>query len=153
LLVATDFSAASEAALRFTAVLAGRLNATVVLVHALETEHSPRHGGNKTGAASSHRVDRRLEKAVAAVQAEHYIAERIAEAGDPVEVILSLAKRVSADFIVMGTNGRRGLPRMALGSVAEAVVRRAGCPVLVVKSGIRPRLESQQGSKAACKES
>ena len=38
------------------------------------------------------------------------------------------------DLVVMGTHGRSGLTRLLMGSVAEMVVRRAGCPVLTVKS-------------------
>ncbi len=46
--------------------------------------------------------------------------------------ILAAADRVGADMIVMGTHGRTGLSRLVLGSVAEAVLRRAAVPVLVV---------------------
>jgi nucleotide-binding universal stress UspA family protein len=41
---------------------------------------------------------------------------------------------VNADLIVMGTHGRTGLPRLLMGSVAEKVLRKALCPVLVVKA-------------------
>jgi nucleotide-binding universal stress UspA family protein len=53
--------------------------------------------------------------------------------GDPTEAIVRLAKTECADFIVMGTHGRTGLSRIFLGSVAEAVVRRAPCPVLIAR--------------------
>ncbi len=44
-----------------------------------------------------------------------------------------MAKEISSDFIVMGTHGRTGLSRLLMGSVAEAVSRKAHCPVLTVK--------------------
>lgn len=47
--------------------------------------------------------------------------------------ITRLAVEVEADIIVVGTHGRRGMSRLVLGSVAESVVRRAECPVLVVR--------------------
>jgi nucleotide-binding universal stress UspA family protein len=47
--------------------------------------------------------------------------------------IVWLAAHVDADLIVLATHGRRGLKRLLLGSVAEKVVRLAGCPVLVVR--------------------
>jgi nucleotide-binding universal stress UspA family protein len=53
--------------------------------------------------------------------------------GDPAESIIQLAETEHADFIVMGTHGRRGLTRLLMGSVAEAVVRGATCPVITVK--------------------
>jgi nucleotide-binding universal stress UspA family protein len=48
--------------------------------------------------------------------------------------ILAYAEEVGADLVVMGTHGRRGLPRLVLGSTAEYVLRRAACPVLLVSS-------------------
>ncbi len=44
-----------------------------------------------------------------------------------------LAEEEQADLIVMGTHGRTGLTRLLMGSVAEAVVRRAPCPVLTLR--------------------
>jgi nucleotide-binding universal stress UspA family protein len=48
-------------------------------------------------------------------------------------VACALAQEVKADLIVMGTHGRTGVGRLLLGSVAEAVLRRAPCPVLTLK--------------------
>lgn len=55
--------------------------------------------------------------------------------GHPAEQIVALATEIDADLIVLGTHGRSGLERVMLGSVAEAVTRRAPCGVFV----IRPR--------------
>lgn len=52
--------------------------------------------------------------------------------GNPVLRILSHAASLPADLIVMGTHGRSGFDRFALGSVAEKVLRKAGCPVVTV---------------------
>ena len=48
------------------------------------------------------------------------------------EAILAYTERVGADLLVVGTHGRTGLGRLLLGSVAEACVNRAPCPVLTV---------------------
>lgn len=53
--------------------------------------------------------------------------------GAPAFEIVDLANRLDADLIVVGTHGRHGLGRALLGSVAENVVRRAGCPVIVTR--------------------
>lgn len=53
--------------------------------------------------------------------------------GYPPDEIVWLAAHLEADVIVMATHGRRGLKRMLLGSVAEKVMRIAGCPVFVVR--------------------
>ncbi len=52
--------------------------------------------------------------------------------GSPFLGIVKLAEEEHADVIVMGTHGRTGLKHMLIGSVAEKVVRRSHCPVLVV---------------------
>jgi universal stress protein A len=52
--------------------------------------------------------------------------------GHPAAEIAKAAKEWPADVIVIGSHGRGGLTRLLLGSVAEAVMRHAGCPVLVV---------------------
>jgi nucleotide-binding universal stress UspA family protein len=59
----------------------------------------------------------------------------VLEEGDAVDEILGAAAELSADLIVMGTHGRRGFERWAIGSVAEAVLRKAPCPVLTVRVG------------------
>lgn len=53
--------------------------------------------------------------------------------GDPAEQIVAEAARIDADVIVLATHGRTGLKRLLLGSVAEKVVRLAGCPVFVLR--------------------
>lgn len=51
----------------------------------------------------------------------------------PSEEIAQLAADVEADLVIVGTHGRRGISHLVLGSVAEATVRLAPCPVLVVR--------------------
>jgi nucleotide-binding universal stress UspA family protein len=53
--------------------------------------------------------------------------------GDPAGEIVRLAADEDAEMIVLGTHGRSGLARVLMGSVAESVVRRALCPVLVYR--------------------
>lgn len=60
------------------------------------------------------------------------IDTRILE-GYPSACLLDVAKETGADLIVMGSHGRTGLKRLWLGSVAEAVVREAATPVLIVR--------------------
>lgn len=56
----------------------------------------------------------------------------------PVEIIVAHARAIRADAVVVGTHGRRGLDRLLLGSVAEAVVRRRPLPrALTVKPPLR----------------
>ncbi|AKQ66045.1 Universal stress protein family [Myxococcus hansupus] len=52
--------------------------------------------------------------------------------GEAASTILDVAEQDQCDLIIMGTHGRRGLPRLLLGSVAQKVVARASCPVLTI---------------------
>jgi universal stress protein A len=62
------------------------------------------------------------------IDIEHQLVE-----GDAATEILHVARETGCDLIVMGTQGRTGLQRVLMGSVAERIVRRASCPVLTVK--------------------
>jgi nucleotide-binding universal stress UspA family protein len=53
--------------------------------------------------------------------------------GSPPTETVKLARERTVDLIVMGTHGRSGLQHALLGSVAEKVIRKAPCPVLVVR--------------------
>ncbi len=59
--------------------------------------------------------------------------ETAIEIGSPSKTIVTYADRIDADTIVIGSHGRTGLSRVLLGSVAESVVRRAPCPVVIVR--------------------
>jgi universal stress protein A len=56
--------------------------------------------------------------------------------GDVIASILEAQAKHRPDLLVMATHGRRGLSRMFLGSVAEAVVRKATCPVLTIREEV-----------------
>ncbi len=62
--------------------------------------------------------------------------------GTPSTEIVQLAADLDADAIVVGTEGRTGVERFLLGSVAENVVHKAGCPVWVVREKIHEPQES-----------
>jgi nucleotide-binding universal stress UspA family protein len=68
--------------------------------------------------------------------------------GFPWQAILSFAEEKSADLIVMGTHGRRGLDRLTMGSVTERVLRKARCPVLAVRKPAHDFVEPD--SKTDC---
>ena len=53
--------------------------------------------------------------------------------GDPAGDVVRIADEEKCEMIVMGTHGRTGLTRLLMGSVAEQIVRRAPCPVLIYR--------------------
>ena len=66
--------------------------------------------------------------------AGHHEVDILVETGVAGEVIAETALKLSCDLIVMPSHGRKGLPRVFLGSVAERVLRLASCPVLVLRN-------------------
>lgn len=61
------------------------------------------------------------------------ITDIIADVSSTADAIINYASTTNVNLIVMGTKGRTGLKRFLIGSVADAVVRHAPCPVLVVR--------------------
>ena len=139
ILVATDFSEHADHALAYAAELAERLDARLHLVHAISV---PVLGIPEMGIAYGSMIMESTVKesqdALAAL-ADRYrarapVANTHLEVGDARDVIDRIAEAIGADLIVIGTHGRRGVRRMLLGSVAEAVVRSAPCPVLTIRA-------------------
>ena len=78
-------------------------------------------------------VREHLDKAKQKIEAANIPCETIVHmGGQPHEYIVQTAKDKSIDLIVMGTQGRSGIKRILLGSVAQNVIGHAPCPVLVV---------------------
>ena len=133
ILVPIDFSAGSDAALEMATSLARDGGGSLILAHA-EVIPLSAAGGEFLYAISEPRTEELLAKLNAVVLRDSHVpVERRLLAGDPADVIIRLAQTEDVDMIVMGTHGRRGLTRLLMGSVAEAVVRAAPCPVLTVK--------------------
>ncbi len=59
--------------------------------------------------------------------------QKILKVGNPAETILDVAKNLKVHTIVLGSEGKKGIKRVLLGSVAESVVRNAECTVLVAR--------------------
>jgi nucleotide-binding universal stress UspA family protein len=78
-------------------------------------------------------VLRALRKAVHVPPGAHHVVH----VGHPAETILHAARSWAADLLVLGSHGRSGLRRVLIGSVAETVVRRAPCPVLIIPAAER----------------
>jgi nucleotide-binding universal stress UspA family protein len=139
-LVPLDFSEFAQEAFEYAAMLAKQFGAKVLLVHAVEAAAYPLDFalfGVSEAAALRGRIQVRLHELMSVLKADGVEAEVVCETGTAAEVIVKEAGRFppgAKGAIVMGTHGRRGLNRLALGSVAEYVVRHAACPVFTVKS-------------------
>jgi nucleotide-binding universal stress UspA family protein len=76
-----------------------------------------------------------LDRLAADLRRRGFKVERVVPEGPVAEQIVEHAQKVGADLIALTTHGRSGLGRLVLGSVADAVVRHAPCPVLLVRIG------------------
>jgi nucleotide-binding universal stress UspA family protein len=132
ILFATDFSPSSQAALSTAVSLARESNATLMVVHVQEPP--PAFGGGETyigPTENEHELSDLLSHVVPADAGVR--VERRLVVGEPAHQIVELAEENGVDLIVIGSHGRTGIARMLMGSVAEAVVRRAKCAVLTIK--------------------
>ncbi len=137
ILVATDFSEGSDAALDQAIELGKQFGASMELVHVRELGGGDfplglyPDDGSGVIAYADLELARRRDQAVSAGVECHY---RCLE-GRAAHEIVQRAGETNADLIVIGTHGRRGLSHALLGSVAERVVQHAACPVLTVPFG------------------
>jgi nucleotide-binding universal stress UspA family protein len=139
-LVPTDFSEASESALRYGKAMAEAFGASLHVVHVMEDLLA--HAWAAEVYVSSmpqlrDEIERESRQRLGALltddERKKLRAEAALLAGNPFLEIIRYAKTHGVDLIVMGTHGRGPIAHMLLGSVAEKVVRKSPCPVLTVR--------------------
>lgn len=139
IIVATDFSPASELALNYALAIARRYDSHVYVVHAIRpdlyTLTPP-----EASSGMVHLVRQAAEQEMAHLLISGRLREvphqAVIEEGDVWGVISDHTSKNDADLIVIGTHGRTGFERMFLGSVAERVFRLSSRPVLTVGPGV-----------------
>jgi nucleotide-binding universal stress UspA family protein len=148
ILIATDGSVYSEAAIKAVAARPWPANSEMRVITVME--HTPIAGisGGEFGLQFTDYLSQvRNYLKELAIQAsgqlrqDSYNVSYTVREGAPAEEILEEAKSWEADLIVMGTHGRRGLSRFLLGSVAERIAAHAPCSVEIVRT---PKVESEK---------
>jgi nucleotide-binding universal stress UspA family protein len=144
IIAATDFSEDSERALEYAEELARRFGAEITVVHVDQplspVMMSPDFGAGVDVGAMSHIAEeqrllaqRELDKIVGRLRDSGLKARSLLRVGSPFLEIINTAQSEGGDLIVLGTHGRTGLAHVLMGSVAERVVQKAGCPVLTIR--------------------
>jgi nucleotide-binding universal stress UspA family protein len=141
ILVATDFSEPSEAALAYGRELARNFGASLTLLNVVDNILTRAYGSDGIVL-----VDRELQREVegaAQRQVDALLCDEdrktlgaiglVITSNSPAATIASHAREAAIDLIVMGTHGRGAVAHLLMGSVAERVVRTAPCPVLTVR--------------------
>jgi nucleotide-binding universal stress UspA family protein len=141
ILLPTDFSDCGNYALAYATSLARKFAASIICVHVIEpivptvgysgmTEPLPIADITEQLEDSA---ERELPKVAECDECAGLNVEELIVYGDAAAEIVRVARERSVDLIVIASHGRTGLGRILFGSTAEAVVRHASCPVLVVK--------------------
>ena len=138
ILVATDFSPIAVHAQQVAFELARPLGAAVTVLHVyslptyLFVDGSSYVPPPRVVADILSDAARGLAASVDAAASSGVTVTTVSEEGEPAERIVRYAEEHGFDLVVLGTHGRRGIKRLALGSVAEHVVRAAKPPVMTV---------------------
>jgi nucleotide-binding universal stress UspA family protein len=133
-----DFSPFSTRALRHAAALARRFDARITGLHVVPQwqpySHMPAYlpAPLLADAATRERVTREVLAFISEGIGAPLALDVVVREAEPWREILSVAAEKAADLIVMGTHGRGGFEHLLMGSVAEKVLQRAGCPVVTV---------------------
>jgi nucleotide-binding universal stress UspA family protein len=139
ILVPVDFSAPSEAALTYALKLATASSVALHVCHIIPVPHvldalyergfEPEESVKRIEHKARQRINEIVRSVSSTLKPHLHYSE-----GDTRDGVLEWAEKLQADLIVMGTHGRKGAERFFMGSVAEAVVRRASCPVLTLRA-------------------
>ncbi len=134
----TDFSESAASAYAPAAALADLIGARVTLLHVVETAAVIPHGAplavplpSPEASERAAEARTRLADARQAFPPDCDVKTALATGPDVAAAAAEFARAHEADYIAMASHGRSGLRRFVMGSVAEAVLRRAATPVLV----------------------
>ncbi|MGD9548650.1 MAG: universal stress protein [Candidatus Krumholzibacteriia bacterium] len=138
ILVAVDFSDASESVVARASALAGPLGAEIWLIHVAEPD--PDFVGFAAGpqfkrdmvAEDLHRDHAALEEMAAGIREGGIPCTPLLIQGPTVEKILAEADKLAVDLIVIGSHGKGAVKRMLFGSVSQGILQGTGVPVVVV---------------------
>jgi universal stress protein A len=143
LLVAIDFSEHSKKTIEYAMQLAAFTGASLRILHVCPIPGHPAacyhglHFGNDLVKSLTEMANREANEKLSLVTEEILAkglkAQSILRVGSPYEEIVSVAKAMRAELIVIGSHGNRGFGGLLLGSTAERVLQYSPCAVLVVK--------------------
>jgi nucleotide-binding universal stress UspA family protein len=139
ILVATDLSPEATTCIPSVASLAREVGARITLLHVLEALEAIPHGSPlapplrvSDDPEAAQRAREQLEERRAAFGPGIDIKVELIAGGDAAHEIVEYASAHDVDLIAVTTHGRTGFKRLALGSVAEMVIRHSRVPVLVL---------------------
>jgi nucleotide-binding universal stress UspA family protein len=148
ILVPTDFSETSDAALTYAINMAQGFGAQLYLLHVPAKTGEDLEANFPVGQFET-AVRERLDSVLSREEITRLRPEYVLRIGRPADEIVRYADAQNVDLIIMGTHGRSGVAHMLMGSVAEHVVRMAPCPVLLVRHPKRAVVASRAAAPVA----
>ena len=145
ILVPVDFSDCAKEGAKYASVFATRVGADLLLMHVLRPPDYMAAEGTFAGLDGPQldetallEAEDKLDEMVNFLPLVGISAETQVEVGTPIDKLAEATARPDVDMVITSTHGYTGVRHALLGSVAEHLVRRANCPVLVVPSHCRP---------------
>jgi len=145
ILVPVDFSDCAKEGAKYASVFATRVGADLLLMHVVHPPDIMAVEGTIAGPDGPQLVETalleaedKLDEMVNFLPLVGISAETQVEVGTPIDKLAEATARPDVDMVITSTHGYTALRHALLGSVAEQLVRRASCPVLVVPSHRRP---------------
>jgi nucleotide-binding universal stress UspA family protein len=141
ILVPVDLSEGSLALIDYAIQLATPFKASLEIIHTWEPPQyvapdllvaAPGWNSQSLEQVAVDGASKELNALVAKVKSPPVPIQHRVVVGEATSTVLRVAEEGKHDLIIMGTHGRRGLPRLLLGSVAQKIVARAHCPVLTL---------------------
>jgi len=131
ILLATDFSDASERAFDYAIAIARLHGSKIYLVHVIPPDSTSVIPPPPSD-WMRHEAEREMESLASRRELKPIAHETVLRTGSAWSVLSAVIHQQNIDLVVLGTHGRGGLKKLVLGSVAEEVVRRVRCPVITV---------------------
>lgn len=141
ILVPVDLSEGSLVLLNYAVQLARPFNASIDVINVWEPPQyvapdllvaAPGWNAQSLEQMAVDTAKKELETLVRKVENPPVPLRARVEVGEAASTVLRVAEEGKHDLIIMGTHGRRGLPRLLMGSVAQKVVARSNCPVVTL---------------------
>lgn len=151
ILVPTDFSPTAALALKRAIALTEDYDAELVVLHVIDDSLISTHVQAERDLILKQLQQHALSEMKAMLPKElvdNFHTIGAVKRGSPAKVIPAFAASHDCDMIVMGSHGRTGLGRVLLGSVADAVVRHADCPVFIERAKQAEAIHSELAKQA-----
>lgn len=138
ILAAIDFSPATALVVASASSLARSVDGRVVLLNVTPPPPVVAEPGGfgaevvRMSEAATETAIQELERLEDALEEENIHCDIIHQTGDPVVIILEQARKLGAEYVVLGSHGHTALYELIVGSTAGAILRHSPCPVVIV---------------------